>query len=91
MASQGKGQWVSDTAYNTMVPVVTGAAFGPGQTQPFPDALLITNTLTALTIVDINGNSVVFAGTFPASGSILLLSPASITFAPVASVAALYR
>jgi len=91
MASPGKGGYVSDTAYNIMLPVATGAAFGPGQAQPFPDALLITNTLTALTLTDINGNTVTFAGTFPASGSILLLSPASLTYTPAASVAALYR
>lgn len=86
MGSQGKGAYVSDTPYTSVVPLTTATAIA----NP-PDAIMITNTLTALSIVDQNGATTAFAGTFPASGVILLLSPSQVVFAPAGSVAALYR
>lgn len=86
-----KGDLVSTAAYTQMVPATTGQNFGPGNAQPVPDALLVTNTLTALTVTDTSGNTVTFGGTFPASGTILPLAAASVTFAPAAAIAALYR
>lgn len=81
-----KGDLVSVAAYTQSANPASPAT--PALT---PDALLVTNTLTALTITTVDGNTITFAGTFPPSGTILPIAAASYTYAPAASITALYR
>jgi hypothetical protein len=91
--AQGQGAWVSKAPYKRFAQPASGTTFGPFAATPSeaPDAIMVTNTLTALTITGSDGVTITFATTFPASGAVLEISPTAITFAPAAAIAVLYR
>lgn len=90
--SQGKGQWVSKLPYSKFSTLTTGQTFGPFAATPSEalDAIIVMNTLTALTLTDQDGVTLTFT-TFPTVGMVLEVSPASITFAPAGAIGGLYR
>jgi hypothetical protein len=91
--AQGQGQWTSKVPYKRFAQPASGATFGPFAANPSEavDAILVTNTLTALTITGSDGVTITFAVTFPPAGTVMEISPTSITFAPAAAIAVLYR
>jgi len=87
-----KGNLDSIATYTRFSTPASGATFGPFAASPSEavDALVVMNTLTGLTLTGSDGTTITFT-TFPPVGTILPVSPTSITFAPAGAIGALYR
>lgn len=92
MAIGGKGALYSKVPYTRFSVLTTGQTFGPFAATPSEplDALIVANTLTALSLTGSDGVAAAFT-TFPPVGTVLEVSPTAVSFTPAGSLIGCYR